>query len=448
MRIRASREGNSGEEQAWAGLLCRDPTSSAGHHSSSSALSDPSSTTPYSSSSTSAIQLFLFSTLDISLPINNLLSYFVLSSAFWPAAAQCGAAMPTPSHATISTPQPQNLPHELSSRPSCPPEDIRNYDRRIVVGRAPEEGDGAHPIQDGANHQSGEINPVTTPSAAQESRQELQNGGDESSPDHSLRSPLKRTDSDEEGLIVDTPSPASTTEDVVESDQRMSQSAHSQTHPPPETFLLLNSPSTSQRVRISGCSSFGLPCVWADLSARYSFYPTRPHLFCALVAAFGVRNNQIAKYTMFKSILSTLIWTNPFYAVTCEYRVRAARKAHHYMGKVKSLHSVAFIFRTRSYRRSSYPYYLFRGGDCWNKVYFPDSTSRMGFKRESRHAALGALPCLASTGQASEASWLQLQEFCAAREHLHALEGILSRAGSSCVDDLGSELWGLLLYLL
>ena len=125
------------------------------------------------------------------------------------------------------------------------------------------EGAGARSSEDGANDRSENVNPVNASTVTQELRHqsspESQNDGD-SAPDHSLRSPLKGADSDEDGLIRDTPSPTSTTEDAIEPDQRMSQSAHSQTHPSPEPLMLLNSPYASQRVRVSS-SSVGLSCV-------------------------------------------------------------------------------------------------------------------------------------------------------------------------------------------
>ena len=166
--------------------------------------------------------------------------------------------MPTPSHTTVSTP-PSDLPHELSSRPSCPPETRRHQSTRIAVGRASVNDTGALPNDNGQNGQNENINPSVTALSAPE-QQQRQRGEEQSpesqsdgslSPDRSLHSSLKRSDSDEHGLIRDTPSPTSTTENLIEADHRMSQSAHLQSHPAPKSLILLNSPYASQRVRSS-----------------------------------------------------------------------------------------------------------------------------------------------------------------------------------------------------
>ena len=170
--------------------------------------------------------------------------------------------MPTPSHTTVSTP-PSDHPHELSSRPSCPPETRRHQGTRIAVGRASVNDTGALPNDNGQNRHNRQneiVNRATALSAIEQQQQQQIRGEEHSpesqsddslSPDQSLHSSLKRSDSDEHGLIRDAPSPTSTTDNTVEADQRMSQSAHSQSRLVPKSLIFLNSPYASQRVRSS-----------------------------------------------------------------------------------------------------------------------------------------------------------------------------------------------------
>lgn len=221
--------------------------------------------------------------------------------------------MPTPSHTTVSTP-PSTLPHEHNSRPSCPPEIRRHHGTRIAVGRALVEDTGALPNDNIVNDQNENINHLTASSAAEEHQQREgeepspashSDGG--SSPDQLLHSPLKGAESDDHGIIRDTPSPSSTVDNAVEHDHRMSQSAHSQSHPAPQSLVLLNSPYASQRVGSSIDYRIEYFRTYTYTNSHYSFYPTHPHPFYALGAGFGVRNSRIVRFTKSKSISSMSI---------------------------------------------------------------------------------------------------------------------------------------------
>lgn len=72
----------------------------------------------------------------------------------------------------------------------------------------------------------------------------------------------------------------------------------------------------------------------------------------------------------------------------------------------------------------------------------------MGRHGQSRHTALGPLPCVETAGEAVEEAGFLVQKLGPEAGHLHAVEGVLSRARPPRADDKRCELRGVLLYLL
>lgn len=72
----------------------------------------------------------------------------------------------------------------------------------------------------------------------------------------------------------------------------------------------------------------------------------------------------------------------------------------------------------------------------------------MGLQREGGHATLEPLPGVETSAEASAQTGFQLQELCREGASLHALEGILPRAGPQSAHHLRCELRGVLLHLL